>query len=108
MIILKKVKDPKNRFDDIEVEMKIDSESSWDDVIENTLNFLRACGYVIPYGDFEIIQEEEKEDYVEIPVEPSIEALGCDINYCNDCSCGKKEAALREEISQDGPENLIE
>jgi hypothetical protein len=31
------------------IEMSMDSSLPWPEVVENLLNFLRACGYVIPY-----------------------------------------------------------
>ena len=99
MIIFKRT--PENMIgsrtkDDIEIEMKMSNENTWPEVIDNLLSFLRACGYVIPEGNYELINTDEKND----PIETS-EDFSCGPSYCMDCSCGKKEKALssEEEIS---------
>ena len=69
-----------------EIEYKMDSDATWTEAIDNFLEFLRGCGYVIPYGNYELINLEEKEL-----------GSGAEASYCSDCSCGKKEAARDEE-----------
>jgi hypothetical protein len=55
MIIFKRTADHPG---ETELEMRLPNDSSWPEVVESLLCFLRGCSYVIP-NNVEIVVEEE-------------------------------------------------
>lgn len=57
MITITKERDEQNRFDTTELTMTIDA-ITYTEILDSVVDFLRGCGYVIPYGTLYIDEEE--------------------------------------------------